>query len=193
MSQHTVPWRSGGQPWDVAAPTLLLPASDRSRPGGHRRRVLAQAARFLLVGGIATVVDIGLFNLLHYDLLDVGLVIGPITAKVTSTLVAGVVAFVGNRQWSFGAERGPGRLQAQVLAFVLVNAAALLLALLPLAVARYVLGLTGVLALNLAGNVLGLFLATALRFWGYRRWVFPDPVEQPADRHVAAAREDAAA
>jgi len=184
----------------VAASTLLPSSPDRTRrPGGTRRRVLTQAARFLLVGGIATVVDIGLFNLLHYDLLDVGLVIGPLSAKVASTLVAGVVAFVGNRQWSFPAERGPGRLQAQVLAFVLVNAAALLLALLPLAVARYVLGLTGVVALNIAGNVLGLFLATALRFWGYRRWVFPDPVQATdaecgADHaEPCAACEDSAA
>ena len=137
--------------------------------------MLRQAVRFLLVGGFATVVDVGLFNLLHYDLLDVGLVIGPLSAKVASTLVAGVVAFVGNRQWSFGA-REPGRLHAQALAFVAVNAAALVLALLPLGIARYVLGLTGVVALNVAGNVLGLVLATALRFWGYRRWVFPDPV-----------------
>ena len=146
--------------------------------------MLTQAVRFLLVGGVATVVDVGLFNLLHYDLLDVGLVIGPLSAKVASTLVAGVVAFVGNRQWSFGAKE-PGRLHAQALAFVAVNAAALVLALLPLGIARYVLGLTSVLALNVAGNVLGLFLATALRFWGYRRWVFPDPVGAQASGSAA--------
>ena len=179
----------------MAAPTLLPSSADAPdrRAAAKRRRVLGQAVRFLLVGGFATVVDVGLFNLLHYDLLDVGLVIGPLSAKVASTLVAGVVAFVGNRQWSFGAAKGPGRLHAQALAFVVVNAASLLLALLPLAVARYVLDLTGVLALNLAGNVVGLVLATALRFWGYRRFVWPDPVQAADPVDVRERSESAAA
>ena len=56
---------------------------------------------------------------------------------------------------------------------MLVNGAALALALLPLAVARYVLGLTSPLDLNIAGNVIGLAMATCLRFYGYHRWVFP--------------------
>ena len=111
--------------------------------------------------------DVGLFNLLHY-----GVGVGPLSSKVASTVVGGAVAFVGNRQWSFG-DHAPDRLRGQVLAFLAVNAAALLLALLPLAVARYALGLTSVVALNVAGNVVGLMLATGVRFEGYRRWVFP--------------------
>lgn len=138
--------------------------------------LLRQATRFLLVGGFATLVDVGLFNLLHYGLagwqvLGVSLAVGPLTAKVLSTLVAGVVAFTGNRQWSFAG--ASGTVHQQALLFVAVNAAALLLALAPLAVARYALGLTGFIALNLAGNVVGLAMATAFRFWGYQRWVFP--------------------
>lgn len=135
-----------------------------------RRPLLGEAARFLLVGGVATVVDVGAFNLLH-----VALGVGPLTAKVASTVLGGVVAFLGNRQWSFGAgATGPVRRQA--VAFALVSLVALGLALLPLAVARYVLGLTGVVALNVAGNVVGLALATAFRFWGCRRYVFTRPV-----------------
>ena len=144
--------------------------------------------RFLLVGGVATVVDVGVFNALHYGLGNWGLGsrgLGPLTAKVASTLVAAVVAFVGNRQWSFPDASGGG-VRRQALAFVAVNAAALLVALAPLAVARYVLGMTGVLELNLATNVVGLGLATALRFWGYRRWVFPP---QPAVRVVDPAED----
>lgn len=142
----------------------------RPRPGSipapSRRPVVGEAARFLLVGGAATLVDVGAFNALHY-----GAGTGPLTAKVASTVLGGIVAFVGNRQWSFGGASG-GRLHRQVVAFVLVSLAALGLALLPLAVARYVLGLTGLVALNLAGNGIGLVLATAFRFWGYRRFVF---------------------
>lgn len=145
----------------------LPPSTDAPVPP----RVLGQAARFLLVGGAATALDIGVFNALHY-----GLAVGPLTSKVASTVLAGVVAFVGNRQWSFGGA-ATGRLQRQALAFVVVNLASLLLALLPLALARYVLGLTGVVELNIAANGVGLVLGTALRFWGYRRYVFPVAVE----------------
>ena len=149
----------------MPAPTLPAPARPTVTPPA--RRALGQAVRFLLVGGVATLVDVGLFNVLHYL---VG--IGPLSAKVGSTVVAGAVAFVGNRQWSFS-DAARGGLRRQVVAYVLVNGAALLLALLPLAVARYAFGLTGVVALNIAGNVVGLAAATALRFEGYRRWVFP--------------------
>lgn len=137
------------------------------------RRVWSAAVRFLVVGGGATVVDVGLFNVLHY-----GVGVGPLSSKVASTVVAGLVAFVGNRQWSFAGTGG--RVQHQALRFVVVNAAALLLALLPLAVARYLLGLTSPLDLNIAGNVIGLGLATGLRFYGYHRWVFPAAAHSPA-------------
>ena len=177
--------------------STTLPRSASLSPTGppapKRSQLVSQATRFLLVGGFATLVDVGLFNLLHYGLsgvqvLGVALVVGPLTAKVLSTVVAGVVAFVGNRQWSFAGARGSVRQQA--LLFVAVNAAALLLALAPLAFARYALGLTGFVALNLAGNVVGLAMATVFRFWGYRRWVFPAvPAEQPQVR----AHQDLAA
>lgn len=135
-------------------------------PEPVRRRLARQAWRFLVVGALATGVDVGLFNLLHY-----GLHTGPLTAKVASTIAGGVVAFVGNRQWSF--DDADGDVHAQVLAFVVVSVVGLVLALVPLAFARYVLGMTGVVELNVAANVLGLALATAFRFWGYRRYVFP--------------------
>lgn len=151
-----------------------------SRPLGHVRhvtvmklrdaagthRLSGQALRFLLVGGVATVVDVGVFNVLHY-----AFGVGPLTAKVGSTLVAGCVAFLGNRQWSFGDQQGR-RVGQQAGAFVAVSLVALGLGLVPLAVTRYALGLTGPVAINLSANVVGLGVATALRFYGCRRWVF---------------------
>ena len=41
-----------------------------------------------------------------------------------------------------------------------------------LAISHYALGFTSPLADNIAANVVGLGLATAFRFWSYRRWVF---------------------
>lgn len=158
----------------VRAPAESVPA--------RSRRVLTAAVRFLLVGGFATVVDIGLFNLLHY-----GLGVGPLSSKVGSTVVAALIAFVGNRQWSFAGTAG--RVHHQALGFLLVNAAALALALLPLAVARYVLGLTSPLDLNIAGNVIGLAMATCLRFYGYHRWVFPPARRQAEHTPATCAAE----
>lgn len=174
-----------GQRKDVTSP-LTRPRSRSRSTAVPARPVLRQAARFLLVGGAATVVDVGAFNLFHY-----GLGVGPLSAKVVATVLGGAAAFVGNRQWSFrGAADRSWRTQAG--AFLAVNLVALVLALLPLAIARYALGLTGVVALNVAGNGIGLVLATALRFWGYRRWVFP-PAAVPTAAPAAAAYERLAA
>ncbi len=148
------------------------PAATTRGPG-----LSGQAVRFLVVGGLATVVDVGLFNVLHY-----ALGVGPLSSKVLSTVAGGAVAFLGNRQWSFGDQTGRS-VRRQAGLFVLVSLAALGLGLVPLAVARYGLGLTSPLALNVAANVVGLAVATAFRFWGCRRWVFP-PAEAPARRAV---------
>jgi putative flippase GtrA len=152
-----------------------------ARPG-----VGGQAVRFLLVGGVATAVDVGLFNVLH--------VLGgldSLAAKSISSVVAAVVAFVGNRQWSFPPGQGHGvGLRAQVIRYVAVNVAALGLSLAPIAVAQGALGLHGVVAMNIAANVVGLGLATAFRFLAYGRWVFPSRgrEERPASGAVPALR-----
>jgi putative flippase GtrA len=151
------------------APLRPVPSAPTAPP------VTGQAARFLLIGGAATVVDVGLFNLLHF-----GVGVGPLGAKVLSTVVAGIVAFAGNREFSFGHQKDRS-MSRQLAAFTAVSAAALLLNLLVIAVARYGLDLSSALALNVAANGVGLVLATALRFYGCRRWVFP-----PAERSVPA-------
>jgi putative flippase GtrA len=133
----------------------------------------AQVVRFLVVGGGATVVDVGLFNVL-----DLFAGTGPLAAKSLSTVTSAVIAFVGNRQWSFASGRGV-ELRHQVMRYVAVNASALVIALVPIAVAHSLLGLDGVLQTNLAANVVGLAMATWFRFHAYRRWVFPPPERRP--------------
>lgn len=170
-----------------SAPLRPVPAPARRTP-----RLPEQAMRFLLVGAVATVIDIGLFNLLHY-----GMSVGPITAKVLSTVAAGTIAFAGNRQLTFGDQTGRSK-RRQGLRFAAVSLAALVLSVLPLAIARYGLGMTGVVALNTAANVIGLGAATVFRFYGCRRWVFPPPAEpepEPSPEHspYAPARERLAA
>src|SRR5690606_15411130 len=56
--------------------------------------------------------------------------------------------------------------------FFTVSAGGMLIGLACLWVSHYLLGFHSLLADNIAGNVVGLALGTAFRFWGYRVWVF---------------------
>jgi putative flippase GtrA len=61
-----------------------------------------------------------------------------------------------------------------LLTFVIVNAAAFAIPAACLGVSRYILGLDSAAADNLSANLVGLVLATATRWWLYRRVVFTD-------------------
>ena len=52
------------------------------------------------------------------------------------------------------------------------NVVGLLISILCLDLSHHVLGLTGRLADNISGNVVGVGLGTAFRFWAYRHFVF---------------------
>jgi putative flippase GtrA len=136
------------------------------------RRGLGELARFFTVGLLAYVVDVGTFNLLVHAGGEGVLFDKPLTAKVIAVVAATVVAYFGNRQWTWRDRERRGFWREYGLFFVL-NAIALALTLLPLAFSRYVLGLDSALADNLSGNVVGVALGTAFRFWSYRTWVFP--------------------
>jgi putative flippase GtrA len=139
------------------------------------RGLIRQGVSFLLVGGVGFVIDVGVFNILRTTIFtghD-----GPIVAKVISTSLAIVANWVGNRYWTFRAERRRGS-RAQVVReaveFGLVSVAGSLIALGCLWVSHYALGYTSLLADNVATNVVGLALGTAFRFVLYRFWVFGD-------------------
>ncbi|GMA32329.1 GtrA family protein [Litorihabitans aurantiacus] len=138
----------------------------------HPRRLtlpprLLEIVRFAGVGGLAFVVDVGTYNLLRVTVLEDK----PIGAKVISVAVAMVVAWLGNRYWTFAGRRrasAPGEL----IAFVVANLLGLLIAAACLVVSHYVLGFTSQLADNIAGNGVGLVLGTLFRYVVYRRFVF---------------------
>jgi len=56
-----------------------------------------EMAKFLVVGGISYVVDVGLFSLMSHTVLENKVV----TAKAISILLATIVSYVLNREWSF--------------------------------------------------------------------------------------------
>lgn len=136
------------------------------------RNLLAQFARFGIVGVIGLVVDLGVFNLLRATVLaPESIHEGPVLAKVASTVLAIVANWIGNRYWTFRDHRGR-QLWREFAAFLAVSLAGSAIGLLCLWVSHYLLGFTSILADNLSGNVIGLALGTAFRFTFYKLWVF---------------------
>lgn len=142
---------------------------------GRVRHLVREGLKFGTVGGVATVVDIGVFNLF---LLGVG--VGPLTSKVLSTIVAATVSYVGNRNWTFQHRGGHGVAREYVL-FFFFNAVGLAIPLACIGLSHYILGFTSPLADNIAANVVGLVLGSLFRFVSYRTWVFPARPEQPVE------------
>ncbi|MBD8610683.1 GtrA family protein [Frigoribacterium sp. CFBP 13729] len=155
----------GVDPAAASAATSPVPA--RAAVSVRVASRLRELATFGLVGGIAFVVDVGVYNLLRVTLLDDK----PIGAKVISVIVATAVAWLGNRYLTFRADRGRAVLREAVV-FGLVNVGGLAIASLCLFVSHYVLGHTSQLADNIAANGVGLVLGTAFRYVAYRWFVF---------------------
>ena len=138
-----------------------------------------EAAKFGVVGAVAFVVDFGVFNLLRTGIIggEHGLAEKPLTAKTISVFVATIVAWLGNRYWTFR-HRRRASLQREFVLFGVMNVGGLAISLACLGFSHYVLQFTSALADNIAGNVIGLGLGTLFRFWAYRQFVFTTPDEQ---------------
>lgn len=130
-------------------------------------RRIGELMRFGAVGALAFVVDLGVYNLLRATLLEDK----PIGAKVLSVAVAVVVAWLGNRFWTFrdGRQKQPLR---ELVLFGLMNLVGLLIASACLFVSHYLLGFDSRLADNISGNGVGLVLGTMFRYLAYKHVVF---------------------
>lgn len=137
------------------------------------RELAGEVVRFTLVGGLATVVALGGFNVLVHGIpIDAALLSDdPITAYVLANLAGGAVAYLGLRVWAFS-HRDAGDTVASVMKFFALGAATMVIPVLCLAVSRYLLGLSSVWADNIAANVIGLGLGNVARFVLFRRFVF---------------------
>jgi putative flippase GtrA len=161
---------------------------DRAR--GAMDVVVREMIKFGAVGAVAFVVDVGVFNLLRFGLGDGGpLESKPITAKVISATCATVVAWLGNRIWTF---RHRGKLHAahEFALFVTFNVIGMLISVACLAFSHYVLDLTTARDDNISANGVGLVLGTLFRFWAYRTFVF---TAELADDDVLGRQPDAPA
>ena len=140
--------------------------------------LLHQLWKFALVGGVGFVLDVAVFNGLRLTVLsNERLHEAPLLAKAASTLVAIAANWVGNRFWTFGPHRST-RSALEAVEFVAVSVLGMLVGIGCLWLSHYVLGFDSVLADNIASNVVGLLLGSAVRFTLYRHWVY-----HPARRH----------
>jgi putative flippase GtrA len=156
----------------VDAVLLRIPQPYRDIAVRHRELV-----KFALVGGITYIVDITLFTLLKTTILEPK----PVTAKIVAVLLATIVSYILNREWSFRTRGGRERHHEAAL-FFLVCGIGMVINAIPLWISRYVLELkipqVSLLAQEAAdfisANVVGTLLAMAFRWWAFRKYVFPD-------------------
>lgn len=135
--------------------------------------LVGQAGRFGVVGAATYLLDVAVYNYLVFGVLGGAgpLADHPLVAKTISVSLAAAVTWLGNRVWTFRHGRRR-RLSHEIPVFVLVNVGGLLIAVGTLGVSRHILGFDSQLADNISANVVGFALASAFRFWGYRRLVF---------------------
>jgi putative flippase GtrA len=147
------------------------------RPVRDLLRRHSELVKFAVVGGTAFVIDTAIFVGLKSTILENK----PVTAKVISALVATIVSYVLNREWSFRTRGGRVR-HHEALLFFLVSGLGIIVTSMPLWVSRYVLDLQTPnlsragqeIADFVSAQIIGTLLAMAFRWWSFRKFVFPD-------------------
>ena len=129
------------------------------------RVLIHEVAKFGVVGSLAFVLTVILFNAFHS-----GAGLDAILATTLANAVATVFAFVGNKFWAFRHRKGSHWGRETILFFVF-NGVGILITDGVVAIAQHGLGRTDNLSLNVA-NIIGVGLATLFRLYCYRRWVF---------------------
>lgn len=149
-------------------------------------RLVAEAAKFGVVGAVAFVVDNGAYAFFQYGWF--GPTNGPLyghekMASIAGSIVATLVSWVGNRYWTFRDKRAD-RPARELGLFFGFNAIGALLPMICIAIAIDVLHLRGLAWETTARNI-GIVTATLFRFWTYRTFVFTNelkgtPLEDPS-------------
>lgn len=150
------------------------------------RRLIHEAARFLVVGAAGVIVTFGISDALYHH-------VGQIAAVTVATILANVVTFLGNGLWAFRGRKGR-RAGRGAAAFIVLSGIGLLIYYLTIWVFQDAAGLRGGLWYNLE-LLIGMALGTLFRFWSYRRWVWrapdapvlPPRAAQPADAPQVSA------
>jgi putative flippase GtrA len=157
-----------------------LPRPIRERLYRHK-----ELAKFAIVGGSTFIIDTVLFLVLKHSVLEAK----PIVSKIIATMIATIVSYVLNREWSFRTRGGRVRHHEAALFFV-ISGLGIAVTSAPLGVSRYLLELTTPhvspfaqeVADFVSAQVVGTVLAMAFRWWAFRRFVFPHADARPRIR-----------
>lgn len=146
--------------------------------------------KFAIVGGTTFVFDAAIFYTLKLTVLEEK----PVTAKIIAGVMAVILSYILNREWSFR-NRGGRERHHEAFLFFLVSGVGVVLAFMPLWISSYVFGLrvipgdpdsisrtTENIADFVSAYIIGNILQMLFRFWAMRKWVFPEE-----NSHGAAA------
>jgi putative flippase GtrA len=187
------PWCGSGTIDQVAVVERVL----SWMPEPYRRIAIKhrELLKFGMVGGTTWMIDTVVFLVLKTTVLQPK----PITAKIIAVLVATIVSYVLNREWSFRTRGGRERHHEAALFFI-ISGVGVVVYTAPLAISRYVFHLAepavGLLTQEIAdfvsGQVIGVIAGMAFRWWAFRRFVFPDEDvrRQPAEQTETDRTDD---
>lgn len=133
--------------------------------------LIHEIAKFGVVGGLAFVITLVGTNILRH----VGM--SWVAATAVATIIATVFAFFGNRHWAFKHRKGKG-LGHEGMLFFLFNGIGLVIQTGAVAIVQHGMGREDKVSINIA-LVIGVGIATLVRLYCYRRWVFLAPPAGP--------------
>lgn len=133
--------------------------------------------KFGIVGGTTLIFDLAIFYSLSLTILEEK----PVVAKVFSGVLATVLSYILNREWSFK-HRGGRERHHEALLFFTISGIGVLIAAAPLWIANNVFeirasqeNLTTLLVVDFVLNyIIGNLMQMVFRFWALRRFAFPD-------------------
>ena len=134
------------------------------------RQIIHEFAKFGIIGVIGlAITNIG-YALLHSH------GVGPVTSATIATIVATIVAYIGNRYWSFK-HRERTSVPREGTIFFVLNGIGLLIQDAAVAFNAYVLHLEHHKLAEFVALNTGIAIATVFRFWSYRRYVWAAPAD----------------
>ena len=133
-------------------------------------RLRTELGKFFGVGLMAYVVALGGFNLLVH-IKPAPLESKPLTASILAGALSILVAYFGNRHWTWRDRKWSGA-RREIVLFFIINIISLSFNVICLAISRYILGFDSAVADNISANVIGVGIGTLFRFWSYRTIIF---------------------
>lgn len=139
--------------------------------GVGKRGILVDGYKYGFVGGIGTLVDIAVFNVvLWFSIAFAGEVL-PVLAKTISTIVSAGATYVGHGFWTFRGRGGSRSSLWTISKFAIVTGVGLVISIGIVGVSHYIFGFQTVVENNVA-NAIALVVSALVRFVATRHWVF---------------------